>query len=398
MLKNQSIVCFAPDPWEDLWRNRHRFLSLLARDNRVLYVEPRATARSLLRGLREGRFRARDLFRSRVEAVRENLFVYHDPLHLPRTRRRCVGPLIERLRLSILRRCLRRLEMQSPILWLVRPEAGDMPGLLGEKLVLYQIVDDYLAYPGVTEQARARLDREERALGGKADLVVVTSDHLREAKSHLGRHLEVVRNGVDGHTLEEGSVDGGELPREAARWRHPVCGYIGGITEKLDFALLETLAAELASLGGTLVFVGDVRVNGNEAAESVRRLRALPHVVFTGRRAASMVPQYIRAFDVGLIPYREGRQARAIDPLKLYEYLAFGKPTVSVDIPSVRSFRDVIRIAADRVDFIEQVRSAASEKDAQLASRRRSVARENSWEKRAEQLSHAIVEALDRKR
>lgn len=398
MLKDQSIVCFAPDPWEGLWRNRHRLLSLLARDNRVLYVEPRTTARSLLKGLREGQLRTRHFFRRRLGAVGDNLFVYHDPLYLPRTRWRGVGPLIEGLRLSLLRSCLRRLGMQNPVLWLVRPDAGDIPGLLGEKLVLYQIVDDYLAYPGVTEQARARIDREERALGEKADLVIVTSEHLREAKSHLGTHLSVVRNGVDDRTLEEGSIDGGELPREALGWSHPVCGYIGGVTEKLDFGLLEALAAELAPLGGTLVFVGDVRVKSDEAVESVRHLRALPHVVFTGRREASLVPQYIRAFDVGLIPYRQGRQALAIDPLKLYEYLAFGMPTVSVDIPSVRPFREIIRIAADGPDFIQQVRSAACEEDTHLPAVRRAVARENSWEQRAEQLSRAIEEALERKR
>ena len=96
MLKNQSIVCFAPDPWEDLWRNRHRLLSILARENRVLYVEPRVQARELLRGLRSGRYRPKHVFRRRLEVVRENLYVYHDPLHLPRIRWRGIGDWIER--------------------------------------------------------------------------------------------------------------------------------------------------------------------------------------------------------------------------------------------------------------------------------------------------------------
>ena len=132
MISGECIVCFAPDPWSDIWRNRHRLLSLFAKKNRVLYVEPRMAVRPLLRKLRSGEIQPGHFVRPRLETARENLFVYHDPLHLPRTAWRGVGPAVDRLRHELFKKVLWRLGFTSPILWLVRPESHDVPGTLDE--------------------------------------------------------------------------------------------------------------------------------------------------------------------------------------------------------------------------------------------------------------------------
>ncbi|MBI4603103.1 MAG: glycosyltransferase [Planctomycetes bacterium] len=394
MLRGERILCFAPDPWSDIWRNRHRLLSVFARENRVLYVEPRTYLRTLGSRLRAGRLRLRDALRPRVEEVRQNLFVYRDPFYLPRTRRAGLGALVDRLRDGVFRRALERLELSEPILWLVRPEAWDVPGKLGEKLLLYHVVDDYLSYPGVTERARARLDAEERSIGARADLVVVTAEHLLELKRHLNANIHHVRNAVDARTLEEGRRPG-PRPAEVAGLPRPVCGYVGGITDKLDLELLESIARRQEESGrGSLVLVGPVNVGPGEAAERIARLRSSRAVRLTGPRDAWEIPAFVRSFDVCLIPYRTGDQTRSIDPLKLYEYLAFGKPVVSADIPSLGPFLEVIRTARDREGFLRALDEAAAERDEALAERRRALAAENTWEHRAEQISRAIEEAL----
>ena len=395
MIEGQNIICFAPDPWGDIWRNRHRLLGILARSNRIVYVEPRLGIRQLGRKLRAGEVRAGHFFRRRVEEVRPNLFVYHDPLHLPRTALGGLGPFIERARRRLLRKTLDRLGFSRPILWIVRPDGCDLPGTLGEKLVLYQIVDDYTQYAGMSPRARERLEREERLLASRADLVLVTSDHLLELKRGLHPRIALVRNGVDAATLDEGARPEGPVPREVSAAARPVHGYVGGITDKLDLELLGEAAAAMEASGeGTLVLVGPVNVSGGESARLIERLRASPRVVFTGPRPAGEVPSFIRGFDVCWIPYRAGDQARAIDPLKLYEYLAFGKPTVSIEIPSILPFEGLVRVARSRAEFLSHVREAARENDPELAARRRALARDNSWEDRVERISSAMETAL----
>lgn len=396
MISGEWIVCFAPDPWSDIWRNRHRLLHVFSRQNKVLYVEPRLAVRTVVRRLRSGEIKPRDFFRPRLEEVRENLFVYHDPLHFPRTAWRVVGPAIERRRAFLLTRAFRRLGISRPVLWLVRPDGWDLPGQFDEKALIYQVVDDYSSYPGVTEKARARLDHQERAIARHANLVIATSEPLVELKRHLGPRILHVRNGVDTYTLEEGKKADGPTPACLAGARRPVYGYIGGITEKLDFDLLEKVAVRVHADGGSLVLVGPVSVAPGEPSRRVERLRGLPGVIFTGKKPAEEIPDYVRAFDVGLIPYKMGDQARSIDPLKLYEYLAFGKPVVAVDIPSMQSFGKVVRIAKDPDDFSRLMREAALDKDDMRAAERRALASEQSWEKRAAQISDAIEAILPR--
>jgi glycosyltransferase involved in cell wall biosynthesis len=395
MIQGERILCFAPDPWSDIWRNRHRLLGVLARSNRILYVEPRLGIRQLGRKLRAGEVRPRHFFRRRVEEVRPNLFVYHDPLHLPRTALRGAGPLVERARDRLLRGALERLEMSRPILWIVRPDGHDLPGKFGEKLVLYQIVDDYSQYAGMSPRARARLEQEEQALASKADVVIVTSERLLELKRNLHPGVILVRNAVDAATLEEGAKPDGPVPRLVAAASRPVHGYVGGITDKLDLELLAEAASAMEASGeGTLVLVGPVNVSPGDGARLMERLRASPRVVFTGPRPAAEIPSFIRGFDVCWIPYRTGEQARAIDPLKLYEYLAFGKPTVSVEIPSILPLEGLVRVARSRAEFLAHARDAARENDPALAERRRAMALENSWEDRVERISTAIEESL----
>ncbi|HVR76420.1 MAG TPA: glycosyltransferase [Planctomycetota bacterium] len=395
MLSGECIICFAPDPWADIWRNRHRLLSVFSRTNRVLYVEPRLHVRPLARRLRSGEIRPRDFFRRRIEEVQKNLFVYHDPLFLPRTGWRGIGKAMDRLRQALLERAVRRLGFARPVLWLVRPSCWDVLGKFDEKAVLYQIVDDYLSYPGVTPRARERLEREERVIAGHADLVVVTAETLLAAKRGLHPNVILIPNGVDEGTLEEGRRAGGDVPRELVEARKPVLGYLGGITEKLDLELLEKVARSLeAASTGTLVLVGPVNVASVGALRRIERLRASPAVLFTGKKEAMDVPAFLRGFDVGLIPYAPGEQSRSIDPLKLYEYLAFGIPVVAADIPSMRPHAAVVRVAADHATFLAHLGEAALERDEALAARRRAIAAENGWERRADQISDALEAAL----
>ena len=185
---------------------------MFSRQNRVLYVEPRLAVRGLARRLRSGEIKLRHFIGPRLQQVRDNIFVYRDPIHFPRTAWRVVGPAIERRRDALLARAFRRLGVSRPILWLVRPDCWDLPGKFDEKAIIYQVVDDYLSYPGVTERARVRLDGQERAIGSRANLVIATSEHLVKLKRHLSSNILHVRNGVDAHTLEEGKKTGGRTP------------------------------------------------------------------------------------------------------------------------------------------------------------------------------------------
>src|SRR5206468_6012611 len=134
------------------------------------------------------------------------------------------------------------------------------------------------------------------------------------------------------------SADVSELPR-------PVLGFAGNITSsKIDFPLL--LAVAKAQPRWTFLIVGPSR---RESVRELTRLLELPNVHWVGHKPHDQLPQYVAAFDVGLIPYRETAYTRNCFPLKLYEYLAAGKPVVASGLPELRDMEpDVVLVEGVR--------------------------------------------------
>jgi glycosyltransferase involved in cell wall biosynthesis len=95
---------------------------------------------------------------------------------------------------------------------------------------------------------------------------------------------------------------------------------------------------------------------------------------------------------VCLLPYKVNERTRNISSLKLYEYLACGKPVVATDIPAAREAQDCVRIA-DRDDFVVVVEKALLD-DELTAGRRRRLAAANTWDDRVERISAIIAQLL----
>ncbi len=386
MLSGENIVCFAPDPsWHHLWRNRHQIMTRLARKNRILFVEPTPYLRPVLADVRRQGIAA--LRRSTLFSPMENLWVYRSPNLYPISGKSPLRQLTFALRKGHLRRTLSRLDMKQPILWVFRYDLGEMIGHLDEKLVIYHAVDEYAGYvlssPGPQRQEHARrIMRMERQVLQQADLVFVTSPRLRESKLAWNQHIYVVPNGVD---YDHFSQPPQQLPKDILAAPPPRIGYAGAINEKIDIDLLETIARQRPDW--SLVLVGPTLF---KQPERLNVLRTLPNVYFLGAKSVEALPAYMHAFDVALMPYAHNLWTEHINPLKLYEYLATGRPIVSTGIPAVLEFRDVVRIEDNREAFVLAIDQALHETTPELSTKRQEVARQHTWNQRIETLSSII--------
>ncbi|MFQ6060672.1 MAG: glycosyltransferase, partial [Thermoplasmata archaeon] len=122
-----------------------------------------------------------------------------------------------------------------------------------------------------------------------------------------------------------------------------------------------------------------------------------PNIHFLGKRPYEQLPSYLRGIDVCIIPFEVNEITLSVDPIKIYEYLAAGKPVVSTFLPELQKFGDRVRIAKNREDFENQIREALRE-DGALVSKRIDLARSNTWEERARRISQIIDELLIAKR
>ena len=104
------------------------------------------------------------------------------------------------------------------------------------------------------------------------------------------------------------------------------------------------------------------------------------------------MPAFAAGFDVCINPYVLDDVAEKCDPLKLYDYLASGKPIVSVDMPAARRFADLIPLTRTADEFTRALeRTLATPGDA--AARQRAAAN-HSWVARFRQVESILESAL----
>ena len=159
----------------------------------------------------------------------------------------------------------------------------------------------------------------------------------------------------------------------------PIIGFIGVIQEWVDLELIYKIAEE--NPGWSVVMVGPVGAGVN-----LHRLKSLPNVYFTGAKKPEELPKYIRAFDVCINPFRPCRLTENVSPLKFYEYLATGKPVVTVDMPAVKEYQHCVYIASDHQDFIEKIKMALSPGEDASREKRIAEGEKCSWENRVAQM------------
>ncbi len=259
------------------------------------------------------------------------------------------------------------------------PIVADLMGRLPVCRWVYYCVDDLAHWPGLDNRALARL--EETAVR-RADVVLAASEVLRDKLTHLGRHVHLLTHGVD---LEQWRRPGGPPPPELAGLRRPLILYWGMVDPRLDWMVVRRLTAEPAV--GTVVLLGPGRDPDPALAQvpGVVRLPAVPH---------ERLPEFAREAAVLVMPFVVNAATRAMQPLKMKEYLASGRPVVSPDLPAVRAWADCLDMAEDAEDFVRfvRLRLATGLPESQRAARTRLA--DESWQTKACQLEQLAFPVL----
>jgi len=156
--------------------------------------------------------------------------------------------------------------------------------------------------------------------------------------------------------------------------------YIGSLDSRVDAAALEAVGRAFPA--GTLTLIGNVLEPSH-----YEPLRALPNVAFRPWATRPEIVDAIMSADACLIPHVENDLTRAMSPLKLYEYLAGGRPVAATDLEPIRAVADGDRVTlvAPGGDFPSAVRRALRAGPQPEAERRSFLVR-NAWSARLDRL------------
>ncbi len=388
-LREETILCFGWSEWGPGNQTWNHVLRRLARRNRVLYVPPPLERTEVF-----GNRFAPGGGSGGLHHREHHLYVYRYPRLLPNFYRPALlTRSIEAMRIRALRKILRSLGAKRPILYLLHPKFRNYIGAFDEKLVLYHVLDEYSGYLGAN---RKRLGREETLLLDEADLILCASHALAESKAAEGRDVHFVPNGVDYDLISPAAAGGGTIPPDLAHLPSPRAGYLGRICDKLDFRLLLDVARLLP--GVSFCFAGPVHLVTGENREIFDRWAELPNVHLLGSKSIEDLPAVLGAFDVGLMPYEMTEEGKQRYPLKLHEYLAAGKPVVSVPLPCFEGFHDLVRTGRDPGEWASAIREALDDRSPASVARRMEVAERHDWERIVFRIDELIRGALVRPR
>lgn len=211
---------------------------------------------------------------------------------------------------------------------------------------LYDVTDDW-TQAGLAPRELRRVVAADAELTQRCDEVVVCSEVL--AATHGERRpVHVVGNGVDVAAFSR------PRPRPADLPPAPVALYVGTLHhDRLDTELCADLARARPDV--SVVLVGPDRLDGAGAA-----LRALPNVHLLGSRPHAEVPAYLQHADVVVVPHVVSPFTESLDPIKAYECLAVGRPTVATEVAGFRGRPAPVR-AVPREQFVAAVVAALAE-------------------------------------
>ena len=261
------------------------------------------------------------------------------------------------------------------------------PARMATSRVLY-CTDDWLQGAPLMGLSRRHVGRVLRANLRSATGVAAVSpeliDRLRSFAARFSVRLPptlVLPNGASN-----------AIPHRAAGERQPLACLVGQLNERLDLSALEAVI----DAGVPIRVIGPRTERDPTFARRLSRFLALPGVEYLGARASQDLPRLTSDAAVGLTPYRvDDEFNRASSPLKTLEYLSWGLPVVSTDLPAARWLgTEHLAIAQDAQDFAHQTKLVmGSRRDTGADQSRLELARAHSWARRAEALS-AFIEQV----
>ncbi|MCM3270693.1 glycosyltransferase [Paenibacillus elgii] len=252
---------------------------------------------------------------------------------------------------------------------------------LKDNKTIYDCMDEHSGFSNTSSKLLAL----EPTLMTKADIVVASSEYLYQKATLYNTSVCLIRNAGEYEHFAMNRVM--KQITDLPDLKGPVIGYVGAIADWFDTKLVHELAIRNPDWSFVLI--------GCTYFSDTKELGKCSNVFLLGEKPYGELPSYIQLFDVCIIPFIVNNLTLATNPVKVYEYLAAGKPVVSSDLPELRTMQEYVRLASGTLNFEDMIREALLETShTEYINKRRLFAAKHTWEERYQSFEAVISKSL----
>lgn len=292
-----------------------------------------------------------------------------------------------------------RFGFQNILLWSYQPMFVGYFHRLGERFSVFDAVDNWYENDDYSTY-RERLKKNYQYIAQNADIIFTVAEDLVSFFQKLGRreHIHWIPNGVDFDHYRNLKANK-KFESFFKGLSGPIIGYIGTIQNRIDFKLIDYIANNhrdwnIILAGPTWpVYFKKFR----STPPDLKRMKSIENVFLLGRIPYKFAPYVIDQFDVGIIPHKINKFVTSMNPMKMYDYLARGKPIVSTDGAGLELFKDIIFIAKDSKEFDKLIINALETDTKEMQQKRIERVKQHTYEARLDSMMSIIYETLHKR-